>query len=164
MGEVQQLEKTCYWRWQLSKNELDYLLRGLKYDIGKIITTPHTSREILKQQQFPKGSYVMIRRDYRKLLLALYFPSWSARRGFSNSVDRSMATYTIELPTALMITYALSTPLKTLFLFCQRHLSFVFPQVCNSQLSLVCDLVVVNWNRTSHQTYLERKPTIESQE
>lgn len=79
----------------------------------------------------------MMRKDYRKLRLTLYFPSWSSGKGFSNSVDRSIATYTIELPTALMIAYALPALFKILFPLVRGVL--LFPQVGNYQLSLVCE-------------------------
>lgn len=53
--KTQQFEKTCWWRWYLSKNELDHSLRGLEYGVGKITTIPHRSREIQQQQQISQG-------------------------------------------------------------------------------------------------------------
>lgn len=51
----------------------------------------------------------------QETLLTLYFPSWSSKRGFSTSVDRSIATYTIGFPTARIVTYVLPAVFKTLF-------------------------------------------------
>lgn len=62
-------------------------------------------------------SCVTKRKDYRKLPLTLYFPSWSSGRGFSDSAGRSAATHTIELPTGLTVTYASPALCKALFPF-----------------------------------------------
>ena len=82
-----------------------------------ITTNPHTSREISKQQPISQGILCHDEEGLQETSTNTLFSFLELRERFQFSVDRSMATYPIELPTAFMITYALPTPFKTLLPF-----------------------------------------------